>query len=146
MQQYVSDQEIKQALFSMGNEKAPGPDGFTSLFLKKAWHFVKGIVIEAIRSFFISGVLLKEVNSTIISLIPKVPNPTSVSDFRPIACCDVIYKCITKILANRFQKNLDSLVSLNQIVAKNGMIQMQSSTNTTSARLSICLILRCLHN
>ena len=91
LQQDVSNQEIKQALFSMGNEKAPGPDGFTSLFLKKAWHFVKGIVIEAIRSFFISGVLLKEVNSTIISLIPKVPNPTSVSDFRPIACCDVIY-------------------------------------------------------
>ena len=91
LQQDVSNQEIKQALFSMGNEKAPGQMDLLPFFFKKVWHFVKGVVTEAIRSFFLSGILLKEVNSTIISLIPKVPNPTSVSDFRPIACCDVIY-------------------------------------------------------
>jgi hypothetical protein len=86
----------------------------TALFFKKSWPIIHGSVTEAIRSFFTSGKLLKEVNSTIISLIPKVPNPTTVSDFRPIACCNVIYKCITKILANRLQIYLGSLVSSNQ--------------------------------
>ena len=70
--------------------------------------------MEAIQSFFISAKLLKEVNSTIISVIPKAPNSITVSDFRPITCCNVIYKCITKILANRLQIYLGSLVSSNQ--------------------------------
>uniref|UniRef100_A0A2N9FNM3 Reverse transcriptase domain-containing protein n=1 Tax=Fagus sylvatica TaxID=28930 RepID=A0A2N9FNM3_FAGSY len=114
LKQPVSNKEIKDVIFGMGNDKAPGPDGFTALFFKKSWPIIHGSVTEAIRSFFISGKLLKEVNSTIISLIPKVPNPTTVSDFRPIACCNVIYKCITKILANRLQIYLGSLVSSNQ--------------------------------
>lgn len=41
---------------------------------------------KAIQSFFNSGKLLKEVNTTAIALIPKVPNPSGVKDFRPISC------------------------------------------------------------
>ena len=59
-------------------------------------------VIEAMKSFFAfaSGKLLREVNSTIILLVPKMPNPTVMGDFRPISCCNTIYKCITKWIAN----------------------------------------------
>lgn len=35
-------------------------------------------------------------------------------DFRPIACCNVIYKCISKILTNRIKNGLSKIVSLNQ--------------------------------
>ncbi|GKE29845.1 RNA-directed DNA polymerase, eukaryota, reverse transcriptase zinc-binding domain protein [Tanacetum coccineum] len=41
-----------------------------------------------------NGKLLGKVNATLISLVPKVPNPNRVSEFRPIACYNVIYKCI----------------------------------------------------
>jgi hypothetical protein len=60
-------------------------------------------VVQAIKSFFSSGFLLKELNTTAVSLIPKVVNPSQLNDFRPISCCNTIYKCITKILARRMK-------------------------------------------
>ncbi|GKD07654.1 hypothetical protein Tco_1187339, partial [Tanacetum coccineum] len=54
--------------------KAPGPDGFTTAFFKKAWDMVGGDITWAIQDFFSNGKLLKELNHTIISLIPKIIN------------------------------------------------------------------------
>ncbi|GJV80028.1 RNA-directed DNA polymerase, eukaryota, reverse transcriptase zinc-binding domain protein [Tanacetum coccineum] len=45
-------------------------------------------VCNVIKEFFITGKMLKEINSTIISLIPKIQAPDKVTDFRPIACCN----------------------------------------------------------
>ena len=60
-------------------------------------------MVRAIKSFFASGCLLGEVNATAIALIPKVPNPTKLKDYRPISCCNTILKCISKIIANRIK-------------------------------------------
>nr|GEW40904.1 RNA-directed DNA polymerase, eukaryota, reverse transcriptase zinc-binding domain protein [Tanacetum cinerariifolium] len=60
------------------------------------------------------GLLLGEVNATLISLVPKIQNPDKVSDFRPIACCNVIYKCISKIITNRLKGVLGKLVHESQ--------------------------------
>ncbi|GJT75663.1 hypothetical protein Tco_1042388, partial [Tanacetum coccineum] len=72
MVRMVTDREIKDAMFSMGDEKSPGPDGFSAAFFKEAWHIVGVDVINAIREFFTNGKLLKELNHTIIALIPKL--------------------------------------------------------------------------
>ena len=114
MQREVTKTEIKKVLFSMGRERAHGPDDFTVEFFKHAWHIVKSDFVAAIASFFRSGKLLTEVNSTLITLVLKIPNPSTVADFRPIACCNVVYKCITKVLANRLQACLNFLVNSNQ--------------------------------
>ncbi|XP_052201561.1 uncharacterized protein LOC127807600 [Diospyros lotus] len=110
----VSAEEVKIALFSMGDDKAPGPDGFTAKFFKKSWEIVGADVVKAVQSFFASGRLLSQVNATIISLIPKVPHPETPSQFRPISCCNVLYKIITKILANRIKPVLSGLVDVSQ--------------------------------
>ena len=68
-------------------------------------------MLVAVHNFFYRGHLLKELNHTLISLLPKIPNASSVSDFRPIACCNVIYKCISKVIVGRMKPYLDSLVS-----------------------------------
>ena len=52
----ITQEEIKNAIFSMNDSKAPGPDGFTSLFFKKTWSIVGRDVVEAVESFFNSGV------------------------------------------------------------------------------------------
>ena len=68
----------------------------------------------AIKGFLVSGMLLKEVNATILTLVPKKVNPSAIGDFKPIACYNVIYKCITMIISNRMIPLLSDLVSLNQ--------------------------------
>ncbi|GKD14790.1 RNA-directed DNA polymerase, eukaryota, reverse transcriptase zinc-binding domain protein [Tanacetum coccineum] len=66
------------------------------------------------REFFVTGKLFGEVNATLILLVPKIPTPGKVSDFRPIACCNVLYKCISKIMTNRLKEVLGTLVNENQ--------------------------------
>ncbi|GJX77241.1 RNA-directed DNA polymerase, eukaryota, reverse transcriptase zinc-binding domain protein [Tanacetum coccineum] len=72
------------------------------------------LISHAHREFFISGKMLGEINATLKSLIPKGQTPSKVIDFRPIACCNVLYKCISKIITNRIKLVLGSLVSNNQ--------------------------------
>ena len=87
-----SDMEIRAALFQMYPTKAPGPDGMPLEFFQKYWDVVGSDVCAAVRNFLHSGRLLKEVNFTHVYLIPKVSNLTQVSDLRPIALCNVLYK------------------------------------------------------
>ncbi|GKA20543.1 RNA-directed DNA polymerase, eukaryota, reverse transcriptase zinc-binding domain protein [Tanacetum coccineum] len=110
----VSDKEIKDALFDIGDNKAPGLDGFSSVFFKKAWNVVGKDVCDGIKEFFSKGQMLGELNATLITLIPKIQNPLKVSKFKPIACCNVLYKCISKILTNRIKGALKKLVQNNQ--------------------------------
>ncbi|GJR53136.1 hypothetical protein Tco_1403657 [Tanacetum coccineum] len=110
----VSDDEIKNALFSIDGNKAPGPDGFFAQFFQDAWTMVGSDICKAVKDFFVNGKLLKEVNATVIALVPKIATPSKVSDYRPIACCNVVYKIISKIISNRLKNVLGLLVDENQ--------------------------------
>ncbi|KAJ9536540.1 hypothetical protein OSB04_un000292, partial [Centaurea solstitialis] len=110
----IEDKEIRDAIFDIGNEKAPGSDGFSSKFYKAAWEVVGSDVLCAIHSFFYRSRLPRELNHTLLCLLPKSPGASMVSDFRPIACCSVLYKCISKVIVERMKPYLDMLVSKTQ--------------------------------
>ncbi|GJY17397.1 uncharacterized protein Tco_0388888, partial [Tanacetum coccineum] len=110
----VTNEEIKGAMFAIGNDKAPGPDGYTSVFFKKSWDIVGSDVCNAVRDFFSNGKLLQEINHTILALIPKVSTSSRINDYHLISCCNVIYKCICKIITNRLKEGLGDVVSDNQ--------------------------------
>ncbi|KAE8679736.1 Cytochrome P450 81E8 [Hibiscus syriacus] len=90
--------EIKVVVFGQGNDKAPGSDGYTSCFFKKARSVVSDDFVAAVRHFFIDSSLLPAFNAIAVALVPKISNPSMVKDFRPISCCSIVYKIITKIL------------------------------------------------
>ncbi|KAL9239007.1 hypothetical protein vseg_013366 [Gypsophila vaccaria] len=110
----VTMDEIKHSLFSIPANKSPGPNGFTSQFFKDAWDVVGLEVSKAILNFFETGQLLTQLNATVITLIPNLDRPSSVKHFRPISCCNVIYKTISKIMGTRLAKVLPRLISRNQ--------------------------------
>ncbi|GJR84402.1 RNA-directed DNA polymerase, eukaryota, reverse transcriptase zinc-binding domain protein [Tanacetum coccineum] len=110
----ITDEEVKHAMFQIDDNKAPGPDGYSASFFKKAWSIVGKDVCLAVKEFFDTGKILRKINSTLIALVPKILTPMKVSDFRPIAFCNVIYKYISKILTDRIKRCLGKLVSKNQ--------------------------------
>lgn len=71
-------------------------------------------IIAAIGEFFRNGRLLKDLNTTTIVLIPKSAEACRLQDYRPISCCNIVYKVITKILANRLKPILQASISKNQ--------------------------------
>ncbi|GFY85411.1 hypothetical protein Acr_04g0001490 [Actinidia rufa] len=110
---------------NIGEDKAPGPDGYSSCFYKTAWDVIGRDFIEAVKEFFSSGQILKQLNHTVLALIPKSKEADRVEDFRPIACCNVTYKVISKIIASRLAPALNSIVDS----AQSAFVQNRCTTN-----------------
>ena len=96
------------------NDKAPSLDGYNALFFKHTWKIIKKDVIEAVKSFFTTGKLFKPFNCTLVSLIPKVQSPKTVKEYRPIACCTVLYKIISKVITRRMHDVIHDVICESQ--------------------------------
>ncbi|KAL2228933.1 UNVERIFIED_CONTAM: hypothetical protein Sindi_1873000 [Sesamum indicum] len=94
----VTALEVKNRIFNINDNKAPGPDGYSSYFFKKAWNVVGDHVCSAVLDLFRSGRMLRQLNHTVIALVPKSEHSSSIADYRPISCCNVIYKAIENSL------------------------------------------------
>ncbi|XP_010495306.1 PREDICTED: uncharacterized protein LOC104772378 [Camelina sativa] len=114
--------EVKQALFMMHPDKAPGPDGMTALFFQKAWTVVKDDLVALVNRFFEEGEFDKSLNQTHICLIPKVAKPTRMAELRPISLCNVGYKILSKVLCNRLKWFLPGLISETQSAFVSGRL------------------------
>ncbi|KAA3485547.1 reverse transcriptase [Gossypium australe] len=95
--------EILVALKGMRPLKVPGSDRFPALFFQKYWHIVGKDVLEFCLGVLNDGKEVVSANSTDIVLIPKTSHPTALANFRPISLCTVMYKLVTKTIANRTQ-------------------------------------------
>lgn len=89
----------------------PGIDGYNVHFYKKWWHIIGPSFVPDVHEFFVSGFMPKLLNCTYVSLLAKISNASSVKDFRPIACCSVLYKIVSKTITNRMQGVLNELMS-----------------------------------
>ncbi len=90
--------------------KSPGPDGLPPVFYQKYWHLIGEDVTKAVLTCLNIGKILKAINHTYITLIPKVKNPEEVKEFRPISLCNVIYKLLSKVLTNRLKNILPKII------------------------------------
>jgi exonuclease III len=132
----VSLEEIKYIIFNASDNKSPGPDGFNAKFYKNQWNNLKHQIHETVNEFMSKGKILKSTNHTFITLIPKKKNPTNINDFRPISCCNFIYKIISTVLSNRIKIFLPFLVSENQsafvpgrLISENSMLAHEMVRN-----------------
>ncbi|KAM1414771.1 hypothetical protein ACFX2I_006507 [Malus domestica] len=107
----ITVEEIKDAAMQMGGLKAPGPDGFQGIFYHSFWENVAGEINGVIEEIMNRNGNPLKINATLVVLIPKVPNPDTVSHFRPITLCNYSYKILSKIMANRIKPLLSDLIS-----------------------------------
>ena len=94
----------------MPSGKAPGPYGFTLEFFKAYWEIIKHDVYKVVEDSRRSSSILKSLNATMITLIPKENEAKTLDRYKPIALCNVIYKIISKVIENRLKPLLPSLI------------------------------------
>ncbi|XP_025693017.1 uncharacterized protein [Arachis hypogaea] len=107
----ITDEEIKEAVFSMGGLKAPGPDGLNGMFYQQHWKILSREVCGVVKQIFKEGRLPEDMGETTVVLIPKMRQPESLNQLRPISCCNFVYKIVTRILVGRLRKVLDAIIS-----------------------------------
>jgi hypothetical protein len=110
----ISIQEIKEALFDMEPDKAPGPDGFTARFLQTCWQIVEKDLYKMILKSQNFQKIGGNTNSAFLALIPKEKGAKDFNCFRPISLCNIGYKLITNVIANRMKGILLAIISENQ--------------------------------
>ncbi|KAG8383563.1 hypothetical protein BUALT_Bualt04G0026600 [Buddleja alternifolia] len=107
----VSIEEIHEVVKSLSPHKVPGPDGCQTFFYQKFWPTVGESVFKVVKEAFESGGFHEDVGRTYLCLIPKKPNPSCVTHFRPISLCNVLYKIVTKTIVKRVKPYISELVS-----------------------------------
>lgn len=110
-----SHQEIKAAVFALNKDSAPGPDGFGAFFFQTYWDIIKEDVVKAVLEFFTTSWILPGFNSNIIALLPKIPNASSIDQYRPIAMANFKFKIISKVIAVRLAPIMPTIISDQQM-------------------------------
>ncbi|GKV14958.1 hypothetical protein SLEP1_g25756 [Rubroshorea leprosula] len=116
-----SEEEIRMAVWDCGCDKAPGPDGFNFTFFRRMWQEIKEEVVDFVREFHEKGRLVKGLNVSFITLIPKVLNPQKIEEYRPISLIGALYKIIAKLLATRLRTVMGDIIGENQMAFIEGM-------------------------
>lgn len=106
-----TNEEVRNALFSNWDLKAPGPDGLHAIFFKRFWNLLENDLVEEVLGALQNATVPTGWNDTTIVMIPKIDNPDKVTQFRPISLCNVVYKIISKMLSHGLKTILPKIIS-----------------------------------
>ena len=109
-----SREEVVIALKQIHPIKTPGPDGMSAIFYQNYWSIVGDSVTNLVLNVLNGSMTIAELNKTNIALILKSRNPKRMVEFRPISLCNVIYKLISKTLADHLKNLLPQIITENQ--------------------------------
>jgi len=98
----------------MHPDKCSGPDGYSPGFYQQFWNLCSDEIFKECCDWLDTGSFPPDLNMTNIALIPKGNSQVSMKDWRPIALCNVLYKLVSKVLANRLKLILHKCISDNQ--------------------------------
>ena len=82
----------------------------SATFFQKYRGIVGNNVVCMVLNVLNSNMSMVEINRTNITLVPKIKNPTKMTDFRPISLCNIVYKLISKVLTNHLKIILPQII------------------------------------
>lgn len=103
-------EEVKAAIWECDSNKAPAPDGINFFFIKKARETIGDDIYGLVDDFYLSGLLPDGINSSFITLFPKVVGANKLKDFKPISLIGCLYKIISKLQANRLKAAMPEII------------------------------------
>lgn len=131
--------EFKQATFQMHLDKAPGPDGLNPSFYQRFWDLCGEEVYQAGCKWLQERSFPSQLTETNIVLIPKIDSPKSMKDLRPISLCNVLYKIVSKVLANRLRKIIPECISEEQ----SGFVEGRSILDNALIAIEVVHYMKC---
>ncbi|XP_060184581.1 uncharacterized protein LOC132614194 [Lycium barbarum] len=126
IEELPTEEEVKEAVFSLNSESASGPDGFTGLFYQKCWDTIKEDVTMMVRAFFCGYEIPKFISHIKFVLLPKKKVINTYSDMRPTSLSSFAKKVLSKVLHNRISEVLPRIISSNQTGIVNGRIIVEN--------------------
>jgi hypothetical protein len=108
------EKEIKNAIFSMEKNTAPGPDHFPVEFFQHCWDIIKEDVMALFFDFHNQNLDIGRLNYGVITLLPKVKDANNIKQYRPICLLNVVYKIFTKTLMLRLDKVMSRIINRSQ--------------------------------
>jgi hypothetical protein len=114
LEREVEEKEVWEVLKGMEGDKSPGPDGYTMAFFHSCWVVVKHDIMAIFSEFHRRRKLVKNLNATFVTLVPKKADAEEVKDFRPISLVGGMYKIPSKVLTNRIKDVLGKIISNSQ--------------------------------
>ena len=109
-----TESEVRDAIFQMEHNKAPGPDGFPAEFYQVFWGIIKDDLLHLFADLHRETLDLYSLNFGIITLIPKIQNAIKIQQYRPICVLNVSFKIFTKVGTNRLNMVVKTVVSTTQ--------------------------------
>jgi hypothetical protein len=111
---HLTLQECSEALHSMKLNKSPGLDGLTVEFYLKFWPHLSSLVFNSFIDSFYNKELSNSQKQCIFSLLYKKGDSENLENWRPISLLNIDYKILARALAQRLQKVLPKIISLDQ--------------------------------
>jgi hypothetical protein len=107
------DKEMYDVIKAMPSDRAPGPNGFNGIFLKRCWPIIQTEFYTLAADFHAGSLRLENINGSCITLVPKKLSPLIVNHFHPISLTHVCLKFLTKLAADRLQGKILSCLHKN---------------------------------
>ena len=112
--QQFTEKEIKEAIFQMEHNKAPGPDGFPAEFYQVFWNVIKHDLMDLFNDFHNGTLPLFSFNFGTIILLPKCVEAMKIQQYRPICLLNVSFKIFIKVATNRIMSVALKVISPTQ--------------------------------
>ena len=123
-----TEAEVREAIFQMEHNKAPGPDGFPAEFYQAFWGTIKDDLMAMFAMFHKQELPLYSLNFGTIILLPKCKDAIRIQQYRPICLLNVSFKIFTKVATNRISLMAQKVISPTQTAFLPGRNIMEGSS------------------